>query len=588
MAFPSAWRRRRRSSLSKERAFAALHGRALYLPRPALRQSLYPAGQALSDALRPFQRRLYRQRAAITALRALALAAAVAVAIVVLRLCGLALPVPAAPLAAAAATLLAALATMPWQRPSLGQVAHTLDRRLGLHEQIGSALELDEDNGRLAAALRRRVGAALSDTQPDYILPWPSLRRERAALVAAAFCVGVGALLAQHAPSVRPEATAPGGQALGARHEHLSARRHASTPGVAPLRIIALSVPNAGRSTTPAHVEGTANRVGAGVRGQPQRGGVTQNTSRSTNSAARFLTGKTSAPNASQSGQATASASAPRGGQGGSATGNGRGSGTQANKGGGLRLTSGQNSSVNGVMSPQQQQAQAAQAQSQGQGQGAASSQQGRQNQQGQQGRNAGTTAANTSAPANSGSGKQGRNAASSRQAADRGRAGTHGQGRAGTGTTGAGGNKGGGSRSAAGATSSQGGTAGQARSNMTEDGNLGMSRRIGSGGLGQPSSGSTGYPSAPGKTSSRASLSGSRFTLGNAPGSPGVKEGAFVGLGAPTGAPGLGGASLAAGPSATNSLDIVPGYVAPDSNAVAPDDRAVVRGYFSPTNNGQ
>jgi len=587
MAFPSAWRRRRRPSLSKERAFAALHGRALYLPRPALRQSLYPAGHSLPDALRPFQRRLYRQRAAITALRALALAAAVAVVVVLLRLGGLALPVPAAPLAAAAATLLAALATMPWQRPSLGQVAHTLDRRLGLHEQIGSALELDEDNGRLAAALRRRVGAALSDTRPDYILPWPSLRRERAALVAAAVCVGVGALLAQHAPSIRPEATAPGGQALGARHERMAARRHAPTPGVAPLRIVALSVPNAGRSTTPAHVEGAANRVGAGGQGQPQRRGLTQNTSRSANGAARFLTGKASAPNAARAGQATTSAPAPRGGQGGSATGNGRGSGAQANKGGGLRLTSGQNSSANGVMSPQQQQAQAAQA-AQAQGQGAASSQQGRQNQQGQQGRNAGTTSANTSAPANSGSGKQGRSAAGSKQAADRGRAGTHGQGRAGTGTTSAGGNKGGGSRSAAGATSSQGGAAGQARGNMTGDGNLGLSRRIGSGGLGQPASGSTGYPGAPGKTSSRASLSGSGFTLGNAPGSSGVKEGAFVGLGAPTGAPGLGGASLAAGPSATNSLDVVPGYVAPDSNAVPPDDRAVVRGYFSPTNSGQ
>src|SRR5438270_381434 len=111
-----------------------------------------------------------------------ALAALAAIAILLVRLSGIGMP-PLVLLLGAGGVFVAALCTILWQRPSTPQMAHALDQRLGLREQIGSALEIEPSSSRLAALLYQRATAALESANPAYILPWPSLRRERISLI---------------------------------------------------------------------------------------------------------------------------------------------------------------------------------------------------------------------------------------------------------------------------------------------------------------------------------------------------------------------------------------------------------------------
>ena len=111
----------------------------------------------------------------------------------------------------------AALCTILWQRPSTAQIAHALDQRLGLREQVGSALELEASSSRLAALLYQRTTAALESANPAYILPWPSLRRERRSLIVLGLVAGLCALLAAHAPPPRQFAAGPTARTAAAR-----------------------------------------------------------------------------------------------------------------------------------------------------------------------------------------------------------------------------------------------------------------------------------------------------------------------------------------------------------------------------------
>jgi hypothetical protein len=67
--------------------------------------------------------------------------------------------------------------------------------------------------------------------------------------------------------------------------------------------------------------------------------------------------------------------------------------------------------------------------------------------------------------------------------------------------------------------------------------------------------------------------------------GAPGTSGRLIVSQGEPTRAPGVKGSSLYGAPDSAGVT--VPGYVAPDSNTVAPDERAVIRQYFSPSTPG-
>src|ERR671922_542597 len=148
---------------------ALLHGRALHLPPAALPARTYPAGHPIAAGLRPFRMRLHLQRATVTVVRALALAALAAIAILLVRLAGIDMP-PLVPLLGAGGVFVAAVCTILWQRPSTPQMAHALDQRLGLREQIGSALELEPSSSRLAALLYQRATATLESANPAYIL----------------------------------------------------------------------------------------------------------------------------------------------------------------------------------------------------------------------------------------------------------------------------------------------------------------------------------------------------------------------------------------------------------------------------------
>ena len=143
-------RRGRAPRPSLVQGLALLHGRALHLPPAALPTCTYPAGHPIAAGLRPFRVRLHRQRATVTVIRALALAALAAIAILLVRLAGIGM-LPIVPLLGAGGVFVAAVCTILWQRPSSPQMAHALDQRLGLREQIGSALELEPSSSHLAA-----------------------------------------------------------------------------------------------------------------------------------------------------------------------------------------------------------------------------------------------------------------------------------------------------------------------------------------------------------------------------------------------------------------------------------------------------
>jgi hypothetical protein len=100
---------------------------------------------------------------------------------------------------------------------------------------------------------------------------------------------------------------------------------------------------------------------------------------------------------------------------------------------------------------------------------------------------------------------------------------------------------------------------------------------------------GGTGPQSVPPPNSSSTGSANARLgadqgiTLNGAPG-PGGRL--IVSQGTPSRVPGLSGSSLYGAPSGVQVT--VPGYVAPDSNTVAPDERTLVRQYFSPSTNSQ
>jgi hypothetical protein len=105
---------------------------------------------------------------------------------------------------------------------------------------------------------------------------------------------------------------------------------------------------------------------------------------------------------------------------------------------------------------------------------------------------------------------------------------------------------------------------------------------RRGGSGTGPQSSSPSNNASA--TNSSAARLAGSQgITLNGAPGTGGRL---IVSQGGPTRAPGVNGSSLYGAPGSVAVT--VPGYVAPDSNTVAPDERSLIRQYFSPAANGQ
>ena len=104
---------------------------------------------------------------------------------------------------------------------------------------------------------------------------------------------------------------------------------------------------------------------------------------------------------------------------------------------------------------------------------------------------------------------------------------------------------------------------------------------RRGGRGTGPQSSSPTDNASATNRSAAR--LAGSQgITLNGAPGTGGRL---IVSRGGPTRAPGVKGSALYGAPG--SAAVTVPGYVAPDSNTVAPDERSLIRQYFSPSATG-
>ena len=533
--------RRRAPRPSLVQGLALLHGRALHLPPAALAARTYPAGHPIAAGLRPFRVRLHLQRATVTVVRALGLAALAAIAILLVRLAGIGMP-PLVPLLGAGGVFVAALCTILWQRPSTPQMAHALDQRLGLHEQIGSALELEPSSSRLAALLYQRTIAALDSANPAYILPWPSLRRERISLIMLGLVAGLCALLAAHAPPPRQFAAAPTARTAAARH-------HARTLPITLLALGAASArpANRGRVATPA---APAKHLAAGQGGQ-SHGRVLPGNALSLHAGGGHGQGS---PVSSSGRHGSANPLAPSG------------SGRAAGRGSALHLASGKNSAAGGVASPQQQaltdlqnsiaSAQALQRQQVG---SMTTGQSMRRNVQGQ-------------SQLNGSAGRQGQGRGNAAERAARARrAGAHGQPM-------------GGAAARPGASSSSGrssgmrqrpGYYGDASDPMNPEG------RLGGRGTGPQSSSPTNNASATNRSAARLADS-QGITLNGAPGTGGRL---IVSQGGPTRAPGVKGSSLYGAPDSAGVT--VPGYVAPDSNTVAPDERSLIRQYFSPSATG-
>jgi hypothetical protein len=541
--------RRRVPRPSLVQGLALLHGRSLHLPPAALSARTYPAGHPIAAGLHPFRVRLHLQRATVTVVRALGLAALAAIAILLVRLAGIGMP-PLVPLLGAGGVFVAALCTILWQRPSTPQMAHALDQRLGLHEQIGSALELEPSSSRLAALLYQRTIAALDSANPAYILPWPSLRRERISLIILGLMAGLCALLAAHAPPSRQFAAAPTARTAAARHSGL-ARHHART---LPVKLLALGAASArpanrGRAATPA---APAKHLAAS-QGGPSHGRVLPGSALSLHAGRGHGQGSPAgAPGSARHGSANPLAP--------------NGSGRAAGRGSALQLASGKNSAAGGVASPQQQaltelQNSIASAQAlQGQPIGSMTTGQDmRRNVEGQ-------SQLNGSASRQG----QGRGNAAARAARER-RSSARGQ-------------LPGGAASRPGESSSRGrssgmsqrpGYYGDASDPMNPEG------RRGGRGTGPQSSSPTDNASATNRSAARLA-SNQGITLNGAPGTGGRL---IVSQGGPTRAPGVKGSSLYGAPG--SAAVTVPGYVAPDSNTVAPDERSLIRHYFSPSATG-
>ncbi len=527
---------------------AVCYGRALHLPPAALTPRIYPPDHAVVAGLKPFRRRLYLQRAAVIAVRALGLAIICAVAVLIVRITGVAVPLPLAPSIAAGFGLLVGVGVIIAQRPSTAQMAHALDQRLGLHEQIGSALDLDPTEGRLAALLHQRAAVSLRDANHEYVLPWPSLRRERFWLICLGVLVAISALVAVNAPLARRSvAVATPGAASARRGATLN---HRAAAGSGALKLVALGPGGQARLLNGAHAQAgrrgaTRTRSGANTGGSGHAG--SSNGLRLQTGQARSG-GRTAGPGA-RTGAPSASA-----GKTGAA---GRAGGQRA----GLHLTAGKNSATGGVLSPAQQALQNLQNSiSSAQSPPPGATYRNASNNQGN------SAPRNAQGQGRSGAGRQG---ASRRNAQGQGRSG----GRKGNGNA----------SSQSGNSSSPENTSRGPNQPYGLPGNNGEDARFGRRpGGGRGIDGVNPYGASPNnRDSSSARLSDNEgITLNGAAGKGGRM---ILTVGAPNRAPGLGGASYGA---TTNAVITVPGYVAPDSNTVSPDDRALIRQYFSPNSN--
>ena len=526
---------------------AICYGRALHLPPSALTPRAYPPAHAIVAELRPFQRRLHRQRAAVIAVRALGLAIMCAVIVLIVRITGVAVPLPLAPSLAAGIGLLIGVGVIVAQRPSTAQVAQALDQRLALHEQIGSALDLDPTAGRLAALLHERAATSLRNANHEYVLPWPSLRRERFWLICLGLLVAVSALIAVHAPLARPALPVAASNAAVARRGVALNRRAVAGSGA--LKLVALGA-------------GARARLLNGARNQPGSRGATRTHNGATTG---HGSGHSQSANGLQlrTGQARSGARTSGPGTRTAAPSNGSGKTGVAGRAGaqrsGLHLTAGKNSATGGVLSPAQQALQNLQnsissAQSPPQGSNY------------------------VNAPFNRGSNSPRESQGQSRNGAGRQGAGhKNGQGQGRSGTRG---RRGQGAAQSGNSSSPENTSRGPnqpfgLRGDNGENARFG--RRVG----GQGVDGVNPYGTSPNSGSGSARLSDNQgITLNGAAGKGGRM---ILTVGAPNRAPGLGGASYGA---STNAAITVPGYVAPDSNTVSPDDRALIRQYFSPSSN--
>lgn len=544
--------RRQRSAprLYMRQGFAWLYGRALYLPPPALPPRAYPKDHALIAGMAPFRRRLHRQRAAVTVLRALILATLAAILILLVRAFGVAVPLPVAPLAGAGAVLVLCLLSILWQRPAPAEMAHALDRSLGLREQIGSALEVDDDHSRMGELLRQRARATLQEANPIWVLPRPSFHRERRVLIGALLVAGLCALIAPRAPLIRPSATAAQGPAA----RQGSTTHQGARPGAGAIKLWAIG--------GAAHTQPLAR-----AHGQPGAPSARlKNGNGASHAGGKLVLGKGTTLQTGQVGKGT-HGSIP--GNGSSSTASGaRGTNAKGSAGAGaskLNFKPGQNSAAGGVSNPQQQALQNLQN---------SINSAGNQHPPQGQGRNANGTNQSTR---NGGQGQQGRKANGGRRGGKQSNGGAAGQRRGANGAR-SGKNAGG---------QSQGTTQGQGNSPFHNGGFSGDPEAGGrffhpGAGGGSDTGAGTNTPGR-GSTAGQAQLGNDgSITLSGGKGNAGQL---VLSVGVPNRSPGLSGAST--GSLSNTPLVGVPGYVAPDSNAITPDERAVVRGYFSPAPGG-
>ena len=593
MLHPPGFQTRLQRRLSWRRCATLLYGRALDLPPSPLTIDPRAGHYPIAAALQPFRRRVYRQRALVAVARLLALAALVAAATLLLRIAGFALPLPAAPLVAAGIVLLAGVGTLPWQAPSTPQLAHDLDRRLGLHEQIASALELERDGrGRdisdmgtpAMTDLRGRALASAAATLHNYhpagLLPRPSLRRELYALSGLALVVAVAALAAPHIPASRPSGIVAGASAVGRRAEASPHALHAGAVS-APIKILSIGSPNSATGPRPSAARG--GRAVSMTRGSQPNG----------QGGARLVHGKGSALGVGRgTGQGTAGAAPGNGKQG-------QGTGTRSsNSGTGLNLSAAKNSTAGGVESPQQRalknlqnSIQSTQAQTSrngqngqnGQGQNSQNGQNGQNSQQGSNGQLSNGQNSSTSSNKAGGNGKQGQGAGKSGSGNTSTKSGANGRRSGGSGRAGGGrgasGQQGQGNGLSIDPTTRDG-SSGRPGTGQGSVGGEGLNRRFGRPGAGTGAdSGASTTPQGTAKGAHAALSAGGDVTLNGAPDKGGQLT---FSVGQPSRATGTGASAPSGG--ASGAAVTVPGYVAPDSNAITPNDRSVVQGYFTPS----
>jgi hypothetical protein len=587
---------RRQRRLSWRRCSALLYGRALDLPPSPLTIDPRAGPYPVAAALQPFRRRVYRQRALVTVVRLLALAALVAAATLLLRAMGLTLPLPAAPLVAAGIVLLAGLGTLPWQAPSTPQLAHDLDRRLGLHEQLASALEFERDDrtdrvgdingisGVETPAMTDLRGRALMTAamtlhnyHPAGLLPWPSVRRELYALAGLSLLAALLALTAPRISTAHTLITAEGAVS-GHRVETPSHTPRLKVTS-APIKILSIDSPQSVRDAHPSAVRS----------GHAVAVSMTQGKQSNGQGGARLVPGKGS----TLGGGRGAGQGSP-----GAATGNGKqGQGTNtrpSNSGAPLNLSAGKNSTAGGVESPQQRalknlqnsiqsaQAQANRSGQNGQGQNGQgqNSRNGQNGQQGSLGQLSNEQNPSATTNSNGGNGKQGQGAGKPGSGNRSTKSGANSRRAGGSGRTGGG----------RGANGQQGQGNGLSTDPNMRDGSFtrpgagqgspdGLNRRFGRPGAGQGADSGAATAQGTAKGAHAALSNGGDVTLNGAP----DKGGQLIfSVGQPSRAAGTGASPPSGG--ASGAAVTVPGYVAPDSNAITPDDRSVVQGYFTPS----